>query len=77
MFENQIKEIMKDQHIEKLKREQYLKELTKYIENISEFEQNHIYLKELIRKSKKRHKKAIDLMIKGKIHRTRVNWING
>ena len=49
----------------KLKREEFIVELIMYIKNISKYEQSNKYLKSLIQKSKKRHKKAINFMIKG------------
>ena len=60
MVKNQSKELM-------VEREYYLTELMAWIGNISKFEQNNNYLKKLIKKSKKRNKKAINDMIKRKI----------
>lgn len=49
--------------------ENRFRELKAYLENISKKEQNNNYLKKVIKKSKRRYKKALDNMIKGKIRR--------
>lgn len=51
-----------------LKRKEILTELVAYIESISNLEQSNVFIGVLIKKSKKRYKKDINLLAKGKIY---------
>jgi hypothetical protein len=66
MFGELIKRKIIDIDKLSLEREYYTNKLKIYTESISTIEQNNNYLKKLIKKSKKRHKKAMALIIKEK-----------